>query len=252
VPRDQQAFDADVRDALRRVVTSTTFRPAPQLASFLTYIVETTLAGRQSEIKGYTIAVEALGRPDDFDPVSDPIVRVEAGRLRRALDQYYAGEGARDPLRIVVSRGGYVPEFARPGAVVEQGADPAAAEDADAASAPPAGDANQARASGSAVASGGPAWRSLAIAALFAVMALGVAALTLRMVQPPGPPPLQFAQSNAPAILPVIRIDALKANDPEIDALSRRFSEHLSEALSRFDEFVVVVRRPRRPSAVAI
>ncbi len=78
-------------------------------------MVETTLAGRGAEIKGYTIAVEALGRPEDFDPVSDPIVRVEAGRLRRALEQYYAGEGAADPVRIEVARGGYVPVFLRTG-----------------------------------------------------------------------------------------------------------------------------------------
>jgi hypothetical protein len=79
--------------------------------SFLTFVDDKTLAGEERAIKGYTIATQALGRGDDFDPQSDPIVRVEAGRLRRALDAYYAGEGAQDPLRIVIPRGGYVPHF---------------------------------------------------------------------------------------------------------------------------------------------
>jgi hypothetical protein len=57
------------------------------LAAFLGCVVNTALAGRKGEIKGYTIAVEALGRPGDFDLVI-PIVRVEAGRLRRARDAH--------------------------------------------------------------------------------------------------------------------------------------------------------------------
>ena len=54
--------------------------------AFLSFIVEETLAGRSSQLKGYTIAVAVYGRPERFDPQVDPIVRVEAGRLRRALD----------------------------------------------------------------------------------------------------------------------------------------------------------------------
>ena len=101
------------RVALARVLASDAFRSAPKLSAFLSYIVESELAGRGAELKGYTIAVEALGRSPDFDPQADPIVRVEAGRLRKALAHYYANEGAVDPLRIVIPLGAYVPQFQR-------------------------------------------------------------------------------------------------------------------------------------------
>lgn len=104
---------ADIRAGLARILASDAFRAAPQLSAFLAFIVERAVAGRGAELKGYTIAVEAFGRSADFDPQSDPIVRVEAGRLRRALAQYYAGEGIADPVRITIPVGAYVPAFER-------------------------------------------------------------------------------------------------------------------------------------------
>ena len=100
-----------VRDALSRAAESPAFRNAPQLVAFLTFIVEKTVSGEVGDLKGYTIATQALGRGQDFDPQSDPIVRVEAGRLRRALDAYYHDSGRDDPIRIIVPRGTYVPIF---------------------------------------------------------------------------------------------------------------------------------------------
>jgi tetratricopeptide (TPR) repeat protein len=104
---------ADIRAALDRVVASDLLRASPQLAAFLRFVVEATLRGDSDRIKGYTIAVEALGRSDDFDPQSDPIVRVEAARLRRAIERHYAGPGADDPVVIELPRGTYVPTFRR-------------------------------------------------------------------------------------------------------------------------------------------
>lgn len=95
------------------MVASQNFRASPQLASFLHFVVEETLTGHADRIKGYSIAVGALGRNDTFDPQTNPIVRVEAGRLRRALEHYYAGPGRRDPLVIELPRGTYVPTFNR-------------------------------------------------------------------------------------------------------------------------------------------
>ncbi|HEX8164608.1 MAG TPA: tetratricopeptide repeat protein [Beijerinckiaceae bacterium] len=95
------------RAALARVVASEPFRNAPRLVAFLTFVVGKTLAGEAAALKGYTIATQALGRPDDFDPQADPIVRVEAGRLRRALQAFYEGEGAADPVRIAIPVGSY-------------------------------------------------------------------------------------------------------------------------------------------------
>lgn len=101
----------EVRDALDRVLQSREFNQSPQLSAFLRFIVLETLAGRAEGIKGYAIATVALGRPDTFDPQQDPIVRVQAGRLRRALASFYEQDGARDPVRIELDRGSYVPRF---------------------------------------------------------------------------------------------------------------------------------------------
>jgi tetratricopeptide (TPR) repeat protein len=104
---------AATRAALDRLLASETFRGSPQLAAFLRFVVETTLRGESARLKGYTIGVEALGRSDDFDPQSDPIVRVEATRLRRTLERYYAGPGAADPIVFEMTRGSYVPAIRR-------------------------------------------------------------------------------------------------------------------------------------------
>jgi hypothetical protein len=93
--------------ALSRITASGEFVSSPQLASFLTFAVKETLAGQGGNLKAYTIATEVLGRPASFDPQNDPIVRVEATRLRRAMERYYATDGAGDTFRITMPRGGY-------------------------------------------------------------------------------------------------------------------------------------------------
>jgi hypothetical protein len=116
--------EADIRAAVARLTASTALRGAPRLVAFLRYVVDHALTCPRPRhpLKGYTIAVEALGRHPDFDPVSDPIVRVEATRLRRALARYYAGEGRADPVRIDLPVGGYRPVFHRqPVAPLRQG-----------------------------------------------------------------------------------------------------------------------------------
>lgn len=101
----------EMRAALERVVSSPTFARARRAPAFLRYITEETLAGRASGISGYTIAVAVFGKAGDFDAASDPLVRVEAGRLRSRLLEYYSTSGAADVVRIELQRGGYVPSF---------------------------------------------------------------------------------------------------------------------------------------------
>jgi len=101
----------DCRAALARVLASPLFQSSPKLAAFLRFVVEAALAGQSDRIKGYTIGTEALGRGQNFDPQVDPIVRVEAGRLRRTLDAYYASAGIDDPVIIALPVGSYVPTF---------------------------------------------------------------------------------------------------------------------------------------------
>ncbi|RVU21000.1 hypothetical protein [Methylobacterium oryzihabitans] len=89
------------------------FARSPKLAGFLRFVVEEELAGRGATLKAYTIATQALGRPKDFDPGVDPSVRVEAGRLRRAIDEGYAVIEEPQPVRIRVPVGTYRPQFER-------------------------------------------------------------------------------------------------------------------------------------------
>ena len=119
VPAARDTPDVDeIRNELGRIVASEALRNSLRLTRFITFVVETTLAGTDARIKAYTIAVEALGRAGNFDPQSDPIVRVEACRLRQALARYYAGAGRDDPLVIEVPRGTYVPSFRRRAATI--------------------------------------------------------------------------------------------------------------------------------------
>ncbi len=101
----------DVREALSRVLASRTFGSAGRARALLKFVVGQTLSGRGDRLKGYTIAVGALGRRDDFDAQSDSFVRVEAGRLRRRLVEYYSDEGRDDRVRIELRRGAYRPVF---------------------------------------------------------------------------------------------------------------------------------------------
>lgn len=100
---------------LEKVLASKILSRAPNLASILRYICREHLAGRAAEIKEYTIAVQALGRGQAFDPARDSIVRVEFSRLRKRLQQYYESEGASHALHIELSEVGYVPRFVRNG-----------------------------------------------------------------------------------------------------------------------------------------
>lgn len=103
--------DDEVRAALKRIVTSSEFLSSPHLAAFLSFSVETTLAGEGQNIKAYSVATSVLGRPPTFDPQADPIVRVEATRLRRAMERYYLHDGADDPILIDIPRGRYIAFF---------------------------------------------------------------------------------------------------------------------------------------------
>jgi TolB-like protein/Tfp pilus assembly protein PilF len=100
-----------VRRQLERILGSRAFANAERLRSFLRFVVEETLAERGDALKEYAIAREVCGRPTGFDPKQDPIVRVDANRLRTRLDAYYASEGAADPVRIELPKGAYVPVF---------------------------------------------------------------------------------------------------------------------------------------------
>lgn len=100
-----------VREELGRVQKSADFDVPERAKKFLGYVVEETLAGRAERIKAYSIALEVFGRDASFDAQADPVVRIEAGRVRRALERYYLTGGKDDEVLISIPKGGYVPHF---------------------------------------------------------------------------------------------------------------------------------------------
>jgi len=102
-----------IRSQLEKIVTSPGFAAGGRLTPFLRYVVESALAGETGKLKEPVLGVEVFQRPAGYDPRTDPIVRVEARRLRGRLEQYYAGEGKDDPTIIDFPKGSYVPVFRR-------------------------------------------------------------------------------------------------------------------------------------------
>lgn len=103
----------EVRAELAAILSSTAFESSQRRRDFLRFIVDETLAGHADTLKGFTIAVGVFGRDDSFDPQTDPVVRLEAGRLRRDLDSYYVAAGRNNAVRISIPKGSYVPRFER-------------------------------------------------------------------------------------------------------------------------------------------
>ena len=102
-----------VRKQVDRLLGSSEFDATDAQRAFLQFIIDKTLIGHTHEIKGYTIATQVFGRNEDFDQARDPIVSIQANKLRRALERYYLVEGYNDPVAISIPKGGYVPVFKR-------------------------------------------------------------------------------------------------------------------------------------------
>lgn len=100
-----------VRRHVEQIIASADFDASRRSQEFLRYIVQETLAGRGDDLTQSAIATRVFDRRDDFDPVVDPIVRIQAGRLRRSLERYYLLSGKQDAVRIELPRGTYVPVF---------------------------------------------------------------------------------------------------------------------------------------------
>lgn len=100
-----------VRETLDRLLASQTFGRSERARELLRYLVEREQAGEADKLKGFSIGVDVFGKDAGFDPSTDAVVRVQAGRLRELLDQYFRGEGAAEPIRIVIPRGSYIPSY---------------------------------------------------------------------------------------------------------------------------------------------
>ena len=126
-----QPDEAATRKELERVLSDPAFAEGTRRRNLLRFLVEETLAGRGSRLKGFVIATDVFGRDEAFDAKADPVVRIEARRLRRDLDSYYAGPGAANGWRISIPKGGYAARFTptgsgRPTPLPESAAEPEA------------------------------------------------------------------------------------------------------------------------------
>ncbi len=103
--------EEQIREELTRVLASHEFRSSKRSQDFLRFVVEHTLHGDADILKERTIGIEVFGRPTSYDPSDDATVRVKAGEVRKRLGLYYSDHGARNPLRIELPSGAYVPAF---------------------------------------------------------------------------------------------------------------------------------------------
>ncbi len=101
----------EIERALSKLLSDENLRLSERNRKFIYFVVNETIAGRGGRIKAYSIGVDVFGRSEDFDPNVDPIVRIEATRLRSALDAYYCGPGAGDDVKIIMKPGSYIPVF---------------------------------------------------------------------------------------------------------------------------------------------
>lgn len=101
-----------------KISQSSLFCNSHRLKRFIEFTVRETLAGKP--VKEYSIGVAVFDKGEEFDPRVDPVVRVQARRLRRILSKYYDTLGAEDPIRIIYQPGGYAPTFVEANSVVEE------------------------------------------------------------------------------------------------------------------------------------
>jgi adenylate cyclase len=221
VARDKPSA-SEVRAALDRILASRCFQQAGRASDFLRFVVEQTLQGGGQRLKGYTIGVEVFGRPADFDAQSDALVRVEAGRLRRRLVEYYASDGAADPIRIELPRGTYAVEYEFATAAAEEvPAEPVPEP-------PPA------------VERGAIPWRGVAAAfgALFAVAAGVIAWQLTELREARALALLAEPQRMEWARIVVVPFENL-SGDPSLDAIAASMTEEIMLRLDELDLFVV-------------
>lgn len=110
IPRGPESYAA-ISETAKRIAASQTFSRSEQLRRLLLHLCKQSVAGREDQLHEQQIGVDVFGRPRNYDPGIDGIVRTHATRLRQRLELYFSQEGADDPIHIEIPRGGYVPHF---------------------------------------------------------------------------------------------------------------------------------------------
>lgn len=232
---NERPDDAAILAACTALLESPVFARSERLRAFLSYIVERETEGNGHQLKGYTIGVDVFGRPPTFNSDSDPLVRVHAGKLRKLIDQHYAGPGAHDPWRISVPKGSYLPVYERNVQSLETSSAAAVAERSSVAVDAP-------------VVSGRrrPKWRPPPLSsprALFSV-------LPLLLFMPLTSPAMSVNLSGDIRLSAMSRQVQLPRIAIRIDGNSeaaRHFADAVLAAASHYRTIVSVAKEPRRP-----
>lgn len=122
---------SEAQEELEWVLSDPQFQCSERNRKFLRFVSEELFAGREGALKAYSIAVDVFGRPSSFDASTDPIVRIEATRLRSALSRYYELYGSSREISIELPKGRYVPMFSRHHREMEESADRAGSAESD-------------------------------------------------------------------------------------------------------------------------
>ena len=229
----------EIRAQLERILSSGEFHAPDRGRRFIEFIVEETLAGRADYLKAYTIAQEVFAREPSFDAQNDPVVRIEAGRIRRALERYYLVAGSDDRVVITIPKGGYVPSF-----VYAAGACEAASHRPPARPVPAVGETAEPGAPPPPVAQAGlPSWigyaapACLSVAGLLALLynpASSWIASTQALLTPPG----------SEATLPKVVVEPFRdtSEQPASSDIAQALTDEVIGQLAKFREIVVVTR----------
>lgn len=227
-PQSQPAPE-DIRTQLAHMMESASFRASPRRRAMLQFIIDETLSGRSNRLKGVTLAQNVFGRDETFDQQSDPVVRLEARRLRSDLDSYYVDAGADDPIRVTIPKGSYVPHFAwqnqdtstwsgdpnsrnAPPSLVDRTAPPSAAKKGK-------------------IARPVPRALTATVVAVVGLLAIGAAVFIMRSPEP------EAAMTRTPAII-VLPFEAFGDNE-DIGLIASSVTEELIANLMLFQDFRV-------------
>ena len=112
-PALRSPAEREIREQIERIVSSASFRPCDRLKHFITFVASQALQGKGDQLKEYAVGVQVFRRETAFDPRTDPVVRVQARRLRARLERYYKDEGQQDEIVVDLPKGGYAPVFRR-------------------------------------------------------------------------------------------------------------------------------------------
>jgi TolB-like protein/Tfp pilus assembly protein PilF len=195
--------NAEIRQHLEHILSAAAFSGASRRSRLLRYLVEQSLEDQGDALKESIIATQVFDRSPDYDPQVDSVVRVEVGRLRGRLAEYYAQDGAGDPIRIEIPRGGYRPVFTFQSLPKEEPAPPT------------------------------PRRRRLyAMAGAMALVALLTGWLFLRLG------PAKAAPPSSIAVLPFVNL----GGDPSDEYLGDGLSDVVTQSLAEFNDLSVVAR----------